>query len=74
METFGNFRYVDEFDAPGGKALRFRARVGDRELEGIDILIFDEAGLVREFTVMVRPYSGATALREAMAAKLAARD
>jgi hypothetical protein len=71
MEIFGDFRYVDEFDASDGKVLRFRARVGGRELEGVDILAFDEAGLVREFTVMVRPYSGATALREAMAAKLA---
>ena len=73
MEVFREFRYVDEFDAPSGKVLRFRARVGERELEGVDILMFDDAGLVRDFTVMVRPYSGATALREAMAAKLAAR-
>jgi hypothetical protein len=51
--------------------LRFRTRVGDRELEGVDILTFDDAGLVREFTVLVRPYSAATALREAMAARLA---
>ncbi|MGH2517352.1 MAG: nuclear transport factor 2 family protein [Ktedonobacterales bacterium] len=71
-ETFSDFRYIDEYDAPNGKVLRFRARVGARDLEGVDILTFDGAGLVRDFTVMVRPYSGATALREAMAAKLAA--
>ena len=74
METFRDFRYVDEFDAPDGKVLRFRARIGDRDLEGVDILTFDAAGLVRDFTVMVRPYSGATALRDAMAARLARRD
>lgn len=74
METFSDFRYVDEFDAPAGKVLRFRARIGDRDLEGVDIVTFDAAGLVRDFTVMVRPYSGATALRGAMAARLAERD
>lgn len=74
METFSDFRYVDEFDAPDGKVLRFRARISDRDIEGVDILTFDAAGLVRDFTVMVRPYSGATALRDAMAARLAERD
>lgn len=71
MEVFRDFQYVDEFDAPNGKVLRFSTKVGERELEGVDILLFDDAGLVRDFTVMVRPYSAATALREAMAAKLA---
>lgn len=72
MDVFADFSYVDEFTAPDGKVLLFRTRVGERDLEGVDILKFDAAGLVREFTVMVRPYSAATALRAAMAAKLAA--
>ncbi|HLZ22007.1 MAG TPA: nuclear transport factor 2 family protein [Ktedonobacterales bacterium] len=74
MEIFRDFRYVEELDAPDGTVLRFRARVGEREVDGVDMLTFDDAGLVRDFTVMVRPYSGATALRDAMAAKLAAHD
>lgn len=72
MDVFADFSYVDEFTAPDGMVLLFRACVGERDLEGVDILKFDAAGLVREFTVMVRPYSAATALRAAMAAKLAA--
>lgn len=72
MDVFADFSYIDEFTAPDGKVLLFRTRVGERDLEGVDILKFDAAGLVREFTVMVRPYSAATALRAAMAAKLAA--
>jgi hypothetical protein len=71
MEVFEDFRYVAEYGAPDGHVLLFRTRVGDLELEGVDILTFDTAGLIREFTVMVRPYSAATALREAMAAWLA---
>jgi hypothetical protein len=72
MDVFVDFSYVDEFTSPDGKVLLFRTRVGERDLEGVDILKFDAAGLIRGFTVMVRPYSAATALRAAMAAKLAA--
>jgi hypothetical protein len=43
--------------------------VADRELEGVDILQASD-GVLTELTVMVRPYSAATALRERMAALL----
>ena len=71
MEVFTDFRYLDEYDATDGKVLLFHTRVGGRELDGVDILTFDANGFVREFRVMVRPYSAATALRDVMAAKLA---
>ena len=71
-QVFADFRYTTEFTAPNGHALVFRATVNGRDLEGIDILAFDANGLIRDFTVMVRPYSAATALREAMAARMAA--
>jgi hypothetical protein len=73
MEVFADFHYIREFTAPDGHALQFRARIGEREAEGIDILLFNAAGLVSEFTVIVRPYSAATALRDAMAARLGQR-
>src|SRR3954451_15020194 len=71
-EVFEDFRYVDELHGEDATCLVFQARVGDRELEGIDYLRHGADGLVRELTVMVRPYSAATALRDAMGAKLAA--
>jgi hypothetical protein len=74
VHVFADFRYVAEYSAPNGHVLQFQTRVGDRQLEGVDILTFDDAGLVREFTVMVRPYSAATALGEAMAARLASSE
>ena len=74
MRVFADFRYVAEYDSADGKVLAFRTRVGERDLDGVDILTFDAQGFVREFTVMVRPYSAATALREMMAARLAAED
>jgi hypothetical protein len=70
LETFEDFRYTDELTADGIAALVFRARVGDRELEGIDILRFDDKGLISEFTVMVRPLTGAIALAEAVGERL----
>jgi hypothetical protein len=68
--VFEDLRYLDSFEGDRGEALRFAARVGDRELEGIDMLRFDDGGRVRELTVMIRPYSGLTALLEAMAREL----
>jgi hypothetical protein len=70
MQVFTNFRYVGEYPSTDGKVLVFHATVGERDLDGVDILTFDQNGLVNEFTVMVRPYAAATALRELMAAKL----
>ena len=69
-QVFEGFHYTREFAAPDGHALVFRATVGGRELEGIDIITIGADGLIHDFTVMVRPYSAATALREAMAAKM----
>jgi hypothetical protein len=48
----------------------FRARLGDRELEGCDFLHTNHHGLIDEFFVMIRPLSGAMALAEAMKQQL----
>ncbi|MBL1084534.1 nuclear transport factor 2 family protein [Streptomyces actinomycinicus] len=71
IEVFEDFRYVREIGGPDARdhALVFRARVGDRELTGCDFLHVNEDGLIDDFTVMVRPLSGAQALAEAMGAR-----
>ena len=69
--VFENFRYTDEWRDGHTTILFFEANVGDRELQGVDILEHDDQGLVTSFTVMIRPYSAVTALRERMAALLA---
>jgi hypothetical protein len=48
--------------------LEFAARVGDKELKGIDLVKFDESGKIVAFEVMVRPLTGVMALGEAMKA------
>lgn len=71
MRVFTNFRYTDELAAADGvHALVFRADVGDREVEGIDLLRVGADGLVDDFTVLVRPMSGMHALAERMAQEL----
>jgi ketosteroid isomerase-like protein len=67
MRVFEGFRYVDHLEDGDTAMLIFSARVGDRELDGLDLLRFDADGKVRELTVMVRPMSGLGALAEAMA-------
>ena len=72
METFEAFEYTDEFDAEGKHALVFRAKVGDKSVEGLDLLRYDEDGRIADFTVMLRPLSGLIAMAEAMGPKVAA--
>jgi hypothetical protein len=70
VQVFEDFRYTDQVETGDSAALAFSARVGDRELDGIDFLRFDEEGRVREMAVYVRPMSGVNALAEAMQRKL----
>ena len=67
-----NFAYTDELAEGDAVVLRFKATVGDRELEGIDFLELDEDGRVRELTVFMRPFSALTAFNEQMKARLEA--
>ncbi|MGW7485650.1 nuclear transport factor 2 family protein [Streptomyces sp. NPDC054786] len=78
LRTFQDFHYVGELagsaetaaGADGGSAdstiLIFRATVNGKQIHGIDLLQFDEAGRIKEFTVMVRPQSAVQALGEAV--------
>jgi hypothetical protein len=70
VQVFEDFRYIDQLEAGDAAALAFSARVGDRELDGIDLLRFDAEGRIRELAVYVRPMSGVTVLAEAMRQKL----
>jgi hypothetical protein len=71
METFEDFRYTDELEGETAHALVFAARVGDKQIQGIDLLRFDGEGRIRDFTVLVRPLSATIALAEAMGPKVA---
>jgi hypothetical protein len=70
LEVFQDFRYTDELDADGVKALVFRARAGERDLEGIDLIRFDAAGRIVDLTVFIRPRSAIEALLAEVAPRL----
>jgi hypothetical protein len=69
-EAFDGWRCITETRGPDGVlGFVFRTRVGDRELEGLDLLRLDGDGLIADLTVMIRPLSGLIALAQAIGPK-----
>ena len=71
LRVFEDFHYVREIHDSNGRdhAFVFETTVSGRKITGCDFLHFNEQSLIDDFTVMVRPLSGATALSEAMGAQ-----
>jgi len=67
-----DFAYHRQFVSDDGRSvvLEFSARVGDKKLKGVDIISFDDAGRIREFEVMIRPFNALQALGAEMGARL----
>jgi hypothetical protein len=74
IKVFTQFEYHRTLVSEDGLnvVLEFSAMVGDKSLKGIDMIRFDEAGLIVDFEVMVRPFNGLQALGAEMGARLAA--
>lgn len=70
VQVFEDFRYVEHVETGDVAVLMFEARVGDKTVQGVDILKFGADDRIAEMTVMVRPMSGVHALAEAMRSKL----
>ena len=68
--VFEDFRYTDELAGDGVHALIFEARVGDKQVQGMDLIRGGDE--ITEFTVMVRPASALMALAQQMGPKLEA--
>jgi SnoaL-like protein len=71
-QVFEDFRYLEQVENDGVAVLFFQARVGDRELQGVDILKFGGDDRIAEMTVMIRPMTGLRAVGERMKALLEA--
>lgn len=70
-EAFTDWRCVKEVHSPDGViGFVFRTHVGNRELEGLDLLRLDADGLIADLTVMIRPLSGLIALAQAIGPKV----
>lgn len=70
MMALEDFRYISQVRDGHDEVLRFTARVGDRDIEGVDVLRTGADGLVEELTVMMRPLKGLMAAVEAISARL----
>ncbi len=74
MKVFTQFEYHRQLVSEDGLnvVLEFSAMVDGKSLKGIDLIRFDEAGLIVDFEVMVRPFNALQALGAEMGARLAA--
>lgn len=64
------FRYLEEWVGERSAALEFEATLGKMNVNGIDLIHWNEAGKITRFKVMVRPAKGLEALMAAMAKQL----
>ena len=73
-QTLGGdtFRYVRVFDCGTRAVLEFECEMDGVLVNGIDMIEWDEAGLITDFKVMVRPLKGMQAVHRAMQAMLEA--
>lgn len=65
LEVLQDLTYDAEYESGEGKVILTHGRIGDREVDGIQVLTIRSDGLVTEFRDFIRPFSGAVALREA---------
>jgi hypothetical protein len=70
LETIEDFTYHREWQQGRELALEFRGRVGDRELQGIDLISLDAEGRIRRLDVPMRPLDAVTALRDRIAPRM----
>lgn len=74
MQVLANptFRYVREVVGSHDAVLEFEVDVDGIVVNGVDMLRWNDAGLMTDFKVMVRPLKAITLLHQKMAALLAA--
>lgn len=72
-QTLGNasFRYVRELVDGDNALLEFETEMDGIHVNGIDLIRFDEAGMILDFKVMVRPLKAVNKVWEEIAAQLA---
>jgi hypothetical protein len=71
VHTIEAFTYHREWRDGRELALEFRGRVGDVELQGIDLITLDAGGRIQSLDVLMRPLNGIEALRDRIAPRMA---
>jgi hypothetical protein len=65
-----DFRYVGEWRSGHSAVLEFTTEIDGITINGVDMIRWNEAGLIVHFKVMVRPLKAMTMLHEKMGAML----
>lgn len=63
-------RYSDTWMNEADAVLHFHTVIDGRQVEGIDMIRWNDEGLITDFTVMVRPFKALEAVIGAMATEL----
>ncbi len=66
----GNFRYLREVFSGNTVVLEFETQMEGIHVNGVDIITFDDAGLITDFKVMIRPLKAVNKVWEMMGAQL----
>ncbi|RYF42697.1 MAG: nuclear transport factor 2 family protein [Comamonadaceae bacterium] len=67
-----SFRYVREVVGPRDAVLEFQVTIDDIEVNGVDMLKWDDEGRIVDFKVLVRPLKAINLIHQKMAAMLQA--
>jgi len=70
IDTIEGFTYYREWRDGNELALEFKGRVGDLDLQGIDLITLNERGELTNIDVLMRPVNAVIALREAIGPKM----
>lgn len=73
MKVIGNekFRYTGQWTAPKSAVLEFNTEIDGISVDGADFITWNDAGLITEFKVMVRPLKAINIVLQRMGEELA---
>jgi hypothetical protein len=66
----GTFNYDREFTGDNSAVLEFSLSMNDIDINGIDMITWNEQGQITEFKVMIRPYKALNMINDQMSAML----
>lgn len=69
-----SFRYVRELTGPRDAALEFEVEIDGINVNGVDLLKWDDEGRIVEFKVLIRPLKAINLIHQKMAAMLQAKQ
>ena len=72
FQVFSNetFRYVREIKGPRDAVLEFQVEINGIQVNGVDMIKWDDEGRIVEFKVMLRPLKAVNLIHQKMGAML----